>query len=891
MAAKRITIKTTKGEYVSAIQAIAGDATQAIATGSLSEVEDIQLNENATTYKLYPYDLNDTPIITQNVLEASSPRIVSEQAYNVNNTGSAALMYYDDTRTVRVVAGSSITLQVQAQQPTTLNVENGIPILKQPNENLIYLWSKDGEVLTPAGSELYREQPDKIIPEVNVLKLENITARMAGTYTCDISNDIGTTTTEDITIEVLTPNLPQDPFFGVNLIQNGFATDGTNGWTTTLGAFTTKKLLRGELDEQARTPHTNTFGYSANCIYPYPGNMITKGVRGLDYSQLLGKEGSYFTRDGIDYAVNDATQQAIMYQDIDLADIADYISGKAYGAQGVRAHFGCITGNAVTRYIPTVDITGPDERYDPKFYYSGAPRLSYENVILAGFGYFEERVVITIQEMENDTILPSISSGNVNYGGRQITDLLLNTLNSGNATADSYYLTPIQPPFAGAVTTADGASLSLIPIEPPNNAALKMLNLYNVIYPPRSEFRYNYGQYASYEQIVIDKLNPKTNKLRISLRIDFNSGRYTDSDILYTQNGMREFEPWRKPLNRILLTEFASSIREVFNNNASSQYKDRPLIDQIPPGNTSRAMATGFGLVLEPITKLTGDASTFRQRVISTPSRISGSLVPLNTIWTDSATRPVPRNVLNQNTSFAQAAQNYAGLASILDIVGGTQVQTFRRFSEAGYYAYTLRPTDNRDDDGQRGTLVVTNATTGATLTQTSEDYNTYPDNPNGALTVSAGGGQYISFKYTAGNRNDWPENERANYQDEMYPWMIAKIVNPNNPYVPGGNSYWVSLWPEVVPLDLDTAKALTDYKIVLNGGDPNVATTATGGGKRPQNVGGGVSRARTIEVLLPSNQVEAVWAGVRHANVNTNNDTVRAKVEFKNGILVYHQI
>ena len=893
MAAKRITLKTTKGEYVSAIEAVAGDVQQAFATASAAPIEESELNENATVYTLYPYDLNDTPIVTKNVLESSSPRIVSEQAFSINNTGSAALLYYDDTRTVRVVAGESITLRVEAQQPTTLNVENGVPVLKPVDAELTYLWAKDGEPLTPADSELYNTTFDKIVPEVNQLKLENISARMAGTYTCDITNDIGTTTTEDITLEVLTPNLPNDPFFGVNVVQNGFATDGTSGWTVIQGGFSAKKLLRGDLDIQARTPHTNVFGYSANCIYPYPGNIITKGIRNLDYSQFLTKQGSYFTRDGVDYAINGGVQQAIMYQDIDLSDIVDYISGKAYGARGVRAHFSCILGNAITRYIPTVDIVGPDERYNEEFYYSGAPRISYENFVLTGFGLFEERVSVTIQEYENNTLLPSGNPGFQNFGGYLISDTLLDNYNRGDLQAWTNYLTsPIQPPFTDPVTTSDGAVLALPVIA--ENTPMRTLNFYNAIYPARPEFRYNYGQYADWRSIQFDRLNPRTNKIRITLRIDCNTGRFLDTDPVYTQQAMREFSPGQKPRNKVLLTEFTNTIRDIFNNNQSSQYKDRSLMDQIAPGNMSRAMATGFGLVLEPITKAAGNASTFRSRLFDIPTRTSSSAIPVNILWTDNETRPTPTNPFSTNVSFREAAANADGLAAILDIQGPGTAHTFRRFSEVQYYAYADRTQHNRDGDGQRGRFILTNLSTGQQLLNTSEDYNAYPENPNDPLTYDAGGGQILRIQYTAGNQNDWPEGERANYQDEMFPWVYAKIVNTTGPYTAGGSSYWASLWPKIVPVGKANAQPLNNFKINLSSGNPAVAVYDTGAGVRPREISEDVETgmyARTIQIDIPANQVAEIWAGVRHGNKNMVSTTTNTKIEFVNNQLVYYRV
>jgi hypothetical protein len=886
MAAKRITLKTTKGDYVSAIQAVAGDSQQAFATASVVAVDEAQLNENATVYKLYPYDLNDIPVITKNILESSTPRIVSEQAFSLNNTGSAALLYYDDTRTIRIVAGESITLRVEAQQPTTLNVENGVPLLKQVDDDLTFLWAKDGAPLTPADSELYNDTFDKIIPEVNQLRLVNVSARMAGTYTCDITNDIGTTTTEDITIEVLTPNLPNDPFFGLNLVQNGFATDGTSGWTVTRGGFTTKKLLRGDLDVQARTPHTNVFGYSANCIYPYPGNIITKGIRGLDYSQLLGKQGSYFTRDGMDYAVNGGVQQAIMYQDIDLSDITDYISGKAYGAQGVRAHFGFFVGNAITRYIPTVDIVGPDERYNESFYYSGAPRISYENFALAGFGLFEERAIVTIQEYENNTLLPSGNPGSQNFGGFAPTDTLLDAFQNPTQAWVDYLKTPVLPASNDPVVAA------LPPIS--ESAPMRVLNLYNALYPTRPEFRYNYGQYADWKSIQLDKLNPRTNKIRITVRFDCNSGRLNETDPLYTEQSMREFEPFRKPRKKLYLTEFENSIRDIFNNNQSSQYKDKPLMEQIAPGNASKLMATGFGLVLEPITKATGNAATYRRRLFDMPTRTSSSIIPnpFNILWTDNETRPVPTNPFSTNTSFAQAISNDAGVAAILDILGTSYAHTFRRFNHVKYWGYADRAEYSYDGNGLRGRLIISNLSTGGNqLVNTSEDYNDYPDNSNNPIPFSAGGGEILRIEYIAGNRNDFPEND--NWQDKLFPWVYARIVNTAGPYTAGGSSYWVSLWPKSVPAGKANASPLSNYKINLDGN--SLAVYDSGAGVAPRNIASEDQApelySRTIQIDIPANQVAEVWAGVRYGDEFMTNNVTNTKVEFVNNQLVYYRV
>ena len=338
--------RTLNGKYLVADM---NDAEGAYVSASLPQVEFSSTDENQTVYNLFPYELNDVPIFTSNVYESSEPQIISEQSYVPGQDN----LYYDSVGTVRVVAGSSFKLAVSAQQPNVLNVENGIPIIKPAAGDLRYEWLVDGNLVFDVEPSFLDRRVDQRRSNDNVLEFVNVTKRMQGTYNCTVTNDIGQIISEDITIEILDPTRTDDPFLPFNrknVIQNGFALDSTNNWTAIIGELASKQMLSKDQETNAKRPNASVFGHMPGEIYPHPINIRTNSVIDFTPADLIKKNAAYFTRGPIQYIANGGTNQTAVYQDIDLSEITDYISGRAYGSKGVRAYFGCVLGNAITIY-------------------------------------------------------------------------------------------------------------------------------------------------------------------------------------------------------------------------------------------------------------------------------------------------------------------------------------------------------------------------------------------------------------------------------------------------------------------------------------------------------------------------------------------------------------
>ena len=256
------------------------------------------VDENQTSYLLFPYELNDPPIFTKNIFDGSTPIIQSELSYLPAKTGT---MYHDEEGVVKVLINTSFVFRVEAQQPNTLNVENGVPIVFQKDANIIYQRFKDGERIPRVIESEFQTQADYINTEIeeaserldrvqgveNELVFTNVSQRMSGRYTCVVSNDIGDITSEAIELQVLHPYDFENVSFKTNLIQNGFAENDLDGWTVTLGGATTKGFLPLELEREAKRPHTGLFGHSPNEIYPHPANIRTNAIKTYQLNKLL----------------------------------------------------------------------------------------------------------------------------------------------------------------------------------------------------------------------------------------------------------------------------------------------------------------------------------------------------------------------------------------------------------------------------------------------------------------------------------------------------------------------------------------------------------------------------------------------------------------------------
>ena len=838
-----------------------GDNRPTIVTASLPTqvaLNESFFNENETSYLLFPYQLNKPPVIKVNVYESSEPPIQSVQNY----VPGKKVFYYDEFGVVKVVTGESVTLRIEAEQPNVLNVENGVPTLIPLKEQLAYEWYKDGELISTTtadnlgGAVLY--------PQAGELLITNISVFAAGTYFCRVSNDIGFVDGDPVQIEVLEQFIPNDPLFGINLVQNAFGESGTDNWTSIMGSLSSRTLATQEDAVELKLPHTSLFKHTKDAFYPTIESLQVVAVRNYDIKdRLLSRRSStYLSRGPINYVWNGGTSKAIAYQDIDLSAYHDYISGKAYGCDGVRAFFGCFIGNALTRFIPTIDILGPDERNQPKYYYSGAPRISYENFALAGPGKLEETVKVVVQEFDEEEPLMSRVSfvsddPSVGYTKpREVynvtfTDTLSNLITKLTETEKI-----VQSPVTEAITTRDGVNLQL------NSVSNDVLGLYKKLYANPQEY-FSFGQYVDYQHVVYDKLNPRTTKIRISLEFEIKSLLLDETSPSILQTGrLRELGTWEKPYIKGIapFREYRKDVTTVFNENQNTKYKDKPIDFQIRPNDISKALVTGLGLFLHPLTKLSpayigSSIDSYANSVISVPRK-------------ETQRRSTQVNVYTAETSFQDVISNIDGLSAILDIQGSVPVAFYRKYNDAkGLYTTLLDQTEyDRDDEVLSGNITIKNITTGAQLLTTDEQHPSAD-----GLTVNPGGMQMLEIKVQA------IPNEDNGFEKRAYPYLTIKTANEQGDPAEGK---WYHVWPN--PYSGNSGDYRPAWNVMQDAYVPqefyeaqasSTALSNMRGGSKPQpdGVGGnnrGTNRLnRTIILRIPTNQVAEIIAGIRINN------------------------
>lgn len=770
-----------------------------------SRFESIELpvNENETEYALFPYEINDPPILKSSIYRSSIPKIIHVNAHSPSKSG---VMYHDEDGVVKVLAGTTILLSIDATQPIVWNVENGIPTLIESKAGLTYEWQYNGVPLSETVLQTQDNELNKTTAQLlnedptlrkdffqiynNKLLFKNITERFAGVYTCVISNDVGEITSEPVELQIVHTNKPEESFFRRNLIKNGFGIEGTSEWTTLQGAVAAKAFALPEAEAELKKPHTAVFQHSINEIYPHPININFNSVKDYNFEVLTKNQGFYFCRDQMTIPRRGGRPQAAVYQDVDLTEIQDLIAGKVFGCDGVRAYAGCILGNGIS-YRP-VDVLVRPNRHNPNLYYNGAPRLSYENMILTGFPMRpSEAIKVIIQEFEGNTPLSSVyynteTQQTTEEPGIVLTDKISSDYSNPNyktpLIARPSYLDRFRNGGTDPVTgqspavhlldyleSADGIgptidkgqsgldwlktvrhtytpAAGLEWIWPPDTIEItnqswlewigpdptRIYNMYKKLYSRPEEY-YTYGQYAEYKDAIIRILNPRTNKIRITVVFDMNSGDLQDNfepadDTLYQpgwidwDTPMSKFgnswgnaitgersvkQMWQTALDNYaddlykadkntsgltsgLLTQLQNELATQQQNlaNASPATAEYSLIasivselgtridaekarlasgqgstkneyrrkagenmverlKEVRPQLIAKAMATAFGLILDPITYTSPEVEDFRQSIARIPNRTE-----------DLIYRPASLNVLGypDASSFLAAA-------------------------------------------------------------------------------------------------------------------------------------------------------------------------------------------------------------------------------------------
>jgi hypothetical protein len=577
------------------------DNTFALTSGSLRSIVTASINENDTVYDLMPVAINQPPIIVRSISEASSPIIQTVTAQQKRGDK----LYKAADGTIKVLIGTSFTLSVVAEQPKVYNVENGVPVIKNSKEELTYVWRFYYELISSMDLPTLQSN---IQVSNQTIKINNIQPQFAGAFYCEVSNDVGTTISEVINIEVLNPDV--DSFFYTNLIENGDGSDGTSNWNASGTEFVVKGFSNLTSTELSTTNRVDLFGYTVDTMHPRPYQLNTDSIKGTGYSNFL-KGGSYFSRSEYLFEKAGGNFYVKAYQDIDVTDLRDIIQGGVFGLEGVRAVFGCYIGNAISKYIPVKELVLPSELTKEKNdstgdanYVMRQPRISFQNYMVAGPGFVVDKAFVTIEEYDNETKLLS----SVLFPDGTSTDPKWTILEDpwskrlGKYTGQRYYTGSFGTPITDLTSNSDDywkkISEGLSTREPDD--VDKHLFVADELQPPRE--RFTHGQYLEFNKIIIDKLNPKTTKIRITLNFYTNDWRMFDVGDSKQNDAIFENIGWQNAYIRNTLEDSKDGNDNIiYTISRDPRFADLPVTERRALAPSPRVAITGLTLSLIPI--------------------------------------------------------------------------------------------------------------------------------------------------------------------------------------------------------------------------------------------------------------------------------------------------
>lgn len=626
-----------------------GDSISEAVTASFTALAKTTIDENSTKYSLYPASINSKgPRITKNIYDASTPPILREEVALSNQTTDfttkSTRLYLSADGIVKVVKGSDFVLSIQAEQPQDITVSNGIPQINVNQESLAYIWSKDG-VTIPNGTGIILDgggalndlssATSYIKAQGNKLIFHNILPTAGGNFACEIKNNVGSVQSETINLQVYNPESRYDNMFFKNIIVNPYANSGTNGWTSMQGNIKANSFDTSG-DDILKQPETAKSGFTPQQFYPYPSNIASPLALGPNFDtwKISANQAKYFTRDKLDYLSNGGLRKVVVYQDIDLSTVVDYIRGSVFGVDGVRAFFGCYIGNALSSILPPRDLVPVSERYSKKYYYQGAPRISVENFLWAGPMNKSETVSITIQELEDEELLMSRtiqSNGSVsNVKGITLNDPLTRTLEKVRQANKSTGVQSVYPVDKYRV----GYKLK------PGDSEDEIIKMYQSLYGEVDSF-YSHGQYVDYNMVHFERLNKRTNKLRINLVFDLNDDRFYE--FKESVSGLQDLLGWNKAQDRGV---FRSQLNQ-------SQWNSKPYYGSLSNGKSfvadqSKTLVTGLNFSIFPISK------TSNKIIGQTPAEFKNGVVIVPSKQEDATNRPITKAPLVKGLTYSK---------------------------------------------------------------------------------------------------------------------------------------------------------------------------------------------------------------------------------------------
>lgn len=578
-------------------------------TGSVEVLPTSSVDENLTTYILLPERINAVPYISSSIYTTSTPQIKPIQF----NDPDKYNLFVDQQGVVKVAVGSSFTLRLKGMQPPIYNVENGVPTQYVDQNLLTYEWQKDGAEFVseqdPTRPNSFVSRSGEFFEELNFF---NVSPKFAGTYVCVVSNDIGSVESEQVVLEIYNPDL-EDKFYS-NLVENPYGKNGTDTWNSPDIEFTTGRFNDAGFEKFSQPWNTDLFGYSVDMLYPRPYQINTHHIRNSTFTQDLIQEGYYFTRERFKYRAKDGKSIINASTDVDLSTLQEYIQGSIYGIQGVKAIFGCYIGNAISKYRTSL-LNALITRRTTKFaLIPSKARLDIINVLLAGVPIKAEEIRVDVQEYDNETALLSNVNGSQNPG---ITFV--------DPWTNAIYTSPGNVDIAADVPSAVNVVNDWV------EAKIVEVIQNNRLFPS-DRYVPTFGQCAYFNRAVIDKLNFRTNKIRINIKYEtwINVINVTDKAQLDASDECFEHEPWdwiTIPLHwPKLQSDFAVDPQSGYPigvdwyNQKVFNLKDRTDVLRYatllgPP----RAMTTGFNLILVPIeTNAIAKTDYYTRTILST---------------------------------------------------------------------------------------------------------------------------------------------------------------------------------------------------------------------------------------------------------------------------------
>lgn len=311
-----------------------------IVTG-ISGSSGILADRSFTTFTLLP-SLNQPPTIGGQPIDNITQTTWADQL-------NGELIYQDKTtlffnNVVNIVEGTAFSISTIANNPAKLNTQEG----------LTYVWKRNGLILQ--GSRF--ENTNTLVFESNQAVID-----ISGIYTCEVSNQFGTTVTDPVTLKIVNPDT--EVLFTKNILQDGSGDANLEEWVqdsdkvrpfefldfyTTRGfaSVTRNGFFRFSNDQRADEAQSKLIGndnpsqpYAA--FFPSP-TLIDNNTR---YNLIQNISPYYIGVAPFEYG--DRNQYAIS-QVMPLGDYFDFVDGAAYGIDGCNYELFHYLGAGITKY-------------------------------------------------------------------------------------------------------------------------------------------------------------------------------------------------------------------------------------------------------------------------------------------------------------------------------------------------------------------------------------------------------------------------------------------------------------------------------------------------------------------------------------------------------------